>query len=212
MRSGRGLCALVVAALLVAPNICRAQDETSEARPGEHRVGAALAFLAGAGLGLVAHESGHLVFDVGLDAQPTLAPVHFGPFPFVAISHRSDLSPRREFLIDSAGFWVQSATSEWLLTRRPALRREHAPLAKGVLAFNILTSIGYTATAFAKAGPYERDTRGMATAAGMNERAIGAIVLAPAVLDGFRYYRPDAKWARWISRSAKVASVVLIAK
>jgi hypothetical protein len=47
------------------------------------------------------------------------------------ISHRSDLSPRREFTISSAGFWIQEATDEWMLTRRPSLRDEHAWGAKG---------------------------------------------------------------------------------
>lgn len=167
-------------------------------------------FLAGAALGLGMHESGHLVFDALFDAKPRLEGVHFGPFPFFAIAHRPGLSPRREFTISSAGFWVQEASNEWLLTRRPALRSRHAPVAKGVFAFNILNSVGYAAVAFAKAGPYERDTHGMADSTGIDERVIGAVVLAPALLDAYRYFRPDARWAKWTSRAAKAGSVLLV--
>ena len=172
----------------------------------------AATFLGGGLLALGAHESGHLLFDVMFDANPRITHVQFGPFPFFAIAHRADLSPRREFTVSSAGFWVQDGTNEWLLTKRPRLRREHAPLAKGVFAFNVLTSIGYGAVAFAKAGPFERDTRGMADAIGVNERAIGAIVIAPAILDAYRYFRPESAWAKWASRIAKAGSVALVIK
>jgi hypothetical protein len=52
----------------------------------------------------------------------------------------------------------------------------------------------------------------MAASIGVDERAIGALVLAPALLDAYRYFRPDARWAKWGSRSAKVGSVVLVLK
>ncbi len=169
-------------------------------------------FVAGSALALGAHEGGHLVFDQAFGARPRVSRVNYGPVPFFAITHRSGLSPRREFTIDSAGFWVQSATNEWILTRRRYIRREHAPLAKGMLAFNVLLSVGYAATAFAGTGPFERDTRGMAAAIRINERAIGAVVLAPAVLDAYRYFRPDVRWARWASRVTKIGSVALVAK
>src|SRR5512138_1121950 len=92
-------------------------------------------FLSGAAIALGAHEGGHLLFDVAFDAQPGIGRVDFHGIPFFAVTHRGGLSPRREFTISSAGFWVQHATDEWLLTRRPSIRRERAPLAKGVLAF-----------------------------------------------------------------------------
>jgi hypothetical protein len=56
----------------------------------------------------------------------------------------------------------------------------------------------------------ERDTRGIAASIGVDERVIGAVVLAPALLDAYRYFRPDARWAKWGSRSAKVVSVMLV--
>ena len=148
--------------------------------------------------------------STSLSTPSALTRVELGGIPFFAITHRTDLSPRREFAISSAGFWVQESWNEILLTRRPMLRHDHAPLAKGAMAFNILTSIGYAAVAFAKAGPVERDTRGMADSIGVDERAIGALVLAPAVLDAIRYFKPEARWAKWASRAAKAGSVALI--
>ena len=107
---------------------------------------------------------------------------------------------------------MQHAENEWLLVTRPALRRERAPFAKGVLAFNVLASVAYAGTAFAKTGPLERDTRGIAAASRIDERWIGAFVLAPAVLDSWRYYHPDAAWAVWMSRGAKIGMVLLVVR
>ena len=42
------------------------------------------------------------------------------------------------------------------------------------------------------------------------EPVVGAFVLAPAVLDGYRYLHPDTRWAKWGSRRAKILSVVLV--
>jgi hypothetical protein len=32
------------------------------------------------------------------------------------------------------------------------------------------------------------------------------------VLDGYRYFHPDAAWAKWASRAAKAATVLLVVK
>jgi hypothetical protein len=167
-------------------------------------------FLAGGALGLAVHESGHLVFNVVFDAHPTLQRVDFHGIPFFAITPGADLSRRQGFVISSAGFWVQHAGSEWILTRRPRLRGERAPLAKGILAFNVLASGAYAGAAFARTGPDERDTRGMADSSRMDERWIGGLVLTPAVLDAWRYYRPDVSWMKWASRAVKLGMVILV--
>jgi len=200
--------------VILLPIVASAQQpETDPPAQPEHHVAADTAtFLLGGALAFVTHESGHLIFDAAFDGHAQLEAVHFGGVPFFAITHRPDLSPRREFTVSSAGFWTQEATSEWLLTKRPDLRHEHAPFAKGVLAFDVLTSVGYGIVAFAKAGPYERDTRGMAASIGVDERVIGAMVIAPAVLDAYRYFRPQERWVAWTSRAAKVARVLLIVK
>lgn len=205
---------LVMAELAVAQEPVRQVDPSSTTN--EHRTASALGkfgkFLGGAAAGLGAHEGGHLLFDGIFDAHPRLTKVSFHGIPFFAITHAPGLSPRREFVIDSAGFWVQEATNEWLLSRRPNLRRERAPFAKGMFAFNVGTSIAYAGAAFARTGPPERDTRGMAGALRWKEPYVGVLILIPAVLDLVRFYHPDQKWAAWGSRAAKIGGVVLIAR
>ena len=211
--------AAVLLAVVLLPAAASAQPATADQiqlpqpEPAEeHRALDGVKFLAGAAIGLGLHEGGHLAFDAIFGADPRVVGVRFGPFPFFAITPRADLSGRREFAITSAGFWMQDLSSEWILTKQPSLRDEHAPVAKGVLAFNVLNAAGYAFVAFARAGPFERDTRGMADSIGVDERAIGALVLAPAVFDAIRYFKPEARWAKWASRAAKVGSVLLAVK
>ena len=205
-----GVMTIATVLMFTGPSLfAQREPDAPSAQPDGQAVVETVKFLAGGAAGFVMHESGHLLFDAIFDAKPRLSRVQFGPFPFFAISHRSDLSPRREFTISSAGFWVQEATDEWLLTR---LRDEHAWATKGLLAFNVLNSIGYSIVAFAKAGPAERDTRGMADSIGVDERAIGAIVLAPALLDGYRYFNRGSRWAGWTSRATKAGAVLLVLK
>ena len=169
-------------------------------------------FLTGAATGLAAHEAGHVIADFAYGEKPGLKKVDFHGIPFFAITHRSGRAANEEFVISSAGFWMQQAGNEWLLSRRPQLKSEQAPFAKGYFAFNVLASVGYAGAAFAKTGPVERDTRGMAASSRLDERWIGAIVLAPALLDAWRYYHPGSKWATWSSRGVKIGMVVMVAR
>src|SRR5215212_10672262 len=169
-------------------------------------------FFAGAATGLGAHEAAHVVADLAFGENPGIRKVEFHGIPFFAITHRTGLSARREFTISSAGFWMQHATNEWLLSKRPNLRQERAPYLKGLFAFNVLASVAYAGTAFAKTGPPERDTRGMAASSRIDERWIGGLVLAPAVLDGWRFYHPESRWAVWTSRAVKVGMVLLVVR
>jgi hypothetical protein len=195
--------------IALVPSFASAQADVQESTQGVNETAAIAKFLAGAMVGLGAHEGGHLLFDGIFGADPGVKRVEFHGIPFFAITH-SDVSRREEFVISSAGFWVQHATSEWILTRRPRIRDQHAPFSKGVLAFNIGASTAYSIAAFAKIGPPERDTRGMAIGARLDEGWIGAIVLAPAVLDAWRYLDPDARWAVWVSRAVKIGGVLLV--
>lgn len=209
--------AIVGAPYAQAQPVPRLDDPTLPAEAGHPpRSGSQAAtvaqFLSGAAIALGAHEGGHLLFDVAFDARPGIGRVDFHGIPFFAVTHRGGLSPRREFTISSAGFWVQHATDEWLLTRRPHIRRERAPLAKGVFAFNILSSLAYSGAAFARTGPIERDTRGMADSLGVNERWIGLLVLVPAAFDLWRYLDPGARTPVWLSRGVKAGAVVLVLK
>jgi hypothetical protein len=198
--------------VLFLPVFAQAQEAPgAAAQPNEHPAVDTGKFFAGAALALAAHESGHLLFDAIFDAGVSVKSVHLGPLPFFAITHEAGLPGREEFTISSAGFWTQEAAAEWLLTTRPDIRHEHAPLAKGMLAFDVLTSFGYGTVALFKAGPPERDTRGM-SAIGVDERAIGALVMMPAAFDTVRYFFPEARWAKWASRAAKATTVLLVVK
>ena len=207
----------VFTAILTTAGLAWGQDSdrpsVASSATSEHRKASTLGrFLAGAALGLGAHEGGHLLFDGLFKAEPGIRKVSFHGLPFFAITHKSALSPHREFVIDSAGFWVQEATNELILSRRPNLRRERAPLVKGVFAFNVATSIGYAGAAIARSGPFERDTRGMADSLRWKEPYVGLLILVPAALDGWRFFHPGAKWAAWGSRAAKLGGVALIAR
>lgn len=203
---------LVWTALLAlgSGGVAVAQEPGDGAPTVEHRASTIAKFLAGGALGLAAHEGAHLVFNGIFDADPRLKRVDFHGIPFFAITPRADVSRRQAFVIASAGFWAQHATNEWILSRRPGIRGERAAVAKGVLAFNILASAAYAGAAFARTGPPERDTRGMAVGSQTDERIIGALVLAPAVLDAWRYYEPDRAWLKWTSRAVKVGTVFLV--
>ena len=188
-----------------------AQDISLTQKPSnENRTASFAAFLGGAAIGLGAHETGHLVFDGIFDAHPSLKHVSFHGIPFFAITHDPTISPRKEFVIDSAGFWVQHLGNEIILSRNPQVRRNESAVVKGLVAFNVLASVAYSAAGFLRTGPVERDTRGMAQALRWKEPVIAALVLAPAVLDAIRYYRPEAKWAVWSSRGVKVGMVLLV--
>jgi hypothetical protein len=198
----------MVACVTVTPSAARAQDASAQTNPPSQAKRVAL-FLAGGAVGLLAHESGHLLADAAFGERPRLKKVDFHGIPFFAITHRSGIPPRREFTISSAGFWVQHAENEWLLSRGTPLR-SRGPFAKGVFTFNVMTSAAYAGAAFARTGPAERDTRGIAEAARIDERWVGAMLLAPAVLDAWRYFHHDSKWAAWSSRGVKIGMALLV--
>ena len=188
-------------------SVTDAQPATSAASTDSGRT---LRFLGGAALAFGLHELAHVTADVSSGATPRFTRVDFHGIPFFAITPDGDLSRREQFVVASAGFWVQHAGNEWILSREPQLRRRSAPIRKGMLAFNVLASAAYAGAAFARTGPPERDTLGMAHGARMDERAVGALLLAPAVLDTVRYFKPDATWAVWGSRVMKVGLVLLV--
>jgi hypothetical protein len=172
-----------------------------------------LTFLGGGVTGLAVHESGHLIISAVFGASPGVKGITYGPVPFFAITH-NPVTRRQEFVISSAGFWMQHAGSEWILGVHPHLREESSPFLKGVFAFNLGASAMYSVAAFGQFGRPERDTLGMARSLGSTgapEPLVGALVLAPALLDGYRYLNPDAAWARWVSRAVKIGSIVLTA-
>ena len=193
-------CALL---LLIAASPAFAQDSGAE-KFGKVLLGGA------AGLGL--HETGHLVANWAFEEKVKVKKVDYKGIPFFALSHAPDLSPRREYVVSSAGFWSQYLYSEHIFAHHPNLKQEDSPFRKGLLTFHVVTSLVYAGAALGKTGPVERDTRGMATSRRIDERWIGAMVLAPALLDVYRYFNPEARWAAWTSRGVKMGSVALVLK
>ena len=159
--------------------------------------------LLGDGLGLATHEGGHLVANWLLESEPYLRRVQGGRIPFFAVTHFDSLPARHEFIVSSAGIWAQFVAAEWILTSSPHLRRERAPIKKGILAFHVATSTLYGIASFGEMGPPERDTRGIALGWGRREEWVGISVVAPGILDAYRYFHPTAKWARCASRLSK---------
>jgi hypothetical protein len=196
------LCALAAVACITA--VPASAQDSAGARFGKVLLGGA------AGLGL--HEAGHLVANWAFEEKVVIKKVDYKGVPFFALSHSPDLSPRREYVVSSAGFWAQFLYSEQILTHHPNLRSEQSPVRKGMLTFHVVTSMVYAGAAFGKTGPIERDTRGIAASRRIDERWIGALVLAPAILDTYRYFNPGAKWAAWTSRGVKMGSVALVLK
>ena len=188
---------LACAALTLTPAGASAQDVPNLLR-----------FLAGGAAGLVVHEAGHITTGALLDAHPGFKRIDYGFIPFFAISH-DDVSRRREYLISSSGFHAQHLANEWLIKREATSK---SPFRKGWLTFNLAASAVYTAAAAGTFGPQERDTRGMAISVGSGgipEPVIGVLILAPAALDGVRYFRNDPAWARWTSRALKAGLLLL---
>ncbi len=197
-----------LAGLLTGTSAC--DGDNRDGSDGDHRATRVAEFVAGAAIGLGIHEGGHLVAGVLFDASPGVKRLRYAGIPFFAITHRAGLSPRQEFVVSAAGLWAEQAMSEVILSRRPHLRDERAPVAKGVLAFHLLSSLLYGVAAFAQTGPPERDTRSMAASRGIAEGWMGAVVLAPAVFDAWRYLRPGSRAARWGARVAKAGGVLLV--
>ena len=194
-------CALLL--LLIAASPAFAQDSGAE-KFGRVLLGGA------AGLGL--HETGHLIANWAFEEKVKVKKVDYQGIPFFALSHAPDLSPRREYVVSSAGFWSQYLYSEHIFAHHPNLKQEDSPFRKGLLTFHVVTSLVYAGAALGKTGPVERDTRGMATSRRIDERWIGVMVLAPALLDVYRYFNPEARWAAWTSRGVKMGSVALVLK
>lgn len=203
------ITALAVLAAPAAAQQQRSQQSDSSGGSAASRFGKVL---LGGGAGLVLHETGHLIANWAFEEKVVVRKVDYKGIPFFALSHANNLSPRREFVVSSAGFWSQYLYSEQILTHHPALRHERSPFRQGMLAFHVATSLMYSGAAFGKTGPVERDTRGMAESLKISERWIGALILAPALLDTYRYFHPGARWAAWTSRGVKMGSVALAIK
>jgi hypothetical protein len=174
----------------------------------------------------VVHEACHGVANLAMANVPTLEPVRFlGFVPFFAVSPniqcqggvctRRDGSPfqpgpRGYAFIVSSGILCQEITDEIILTERPRIRYETAPFLKGMLLFNVATSVAYGIANLAGIEPPQGDLRGLDAVSGVPNGVFAALVLGTAALDVARYFLPDSAWLPWVSRGTKVVTVGLI--
>ena len=163
-------------------------------------------FLLGAGAGFVAHEMGHMFTDVILGKRVTFEEVHLGPFPFFAIVPCCNISNQQLYAIASAGFMVQYVNSELILWISPRIRSQRHAFLKGVLALDIGLSLGYAITGFlpAKDVPPTSDVGSMSRALGVPAWQVGLMILAPAIVDTYRYLVPSSVWAPWVGVQTKL--------
>ena len=205
-----------LAALLVA-GAARAEDA---APPGLTWRDVGL-FAGGAATAFVAHEAGHLAANLALGNVPHVEQVRFlGAVPFFAVAPditcSGDLCLRRDgspfgpgrkglLLILLAGFDVQHATDEALLTRDPQLRSRGASFCTGLLAFNTLTSVAYAIGNLAGIEPSAGDLSDAVRDARASRLLTTGLLLGVAFADVARWAFPEAAWLAWVSRAAKVA-------
>ena len=67
---------------------------------------------------VMAHELSHVAANVAFGSSVSIRRVEFHGIPFFAVAHPPSVTRRQEYVISSAGFWSQHASSERLLTRR----------------------------------------------------------------------------------------------
>lgn len=176
-------------------------------------------FVTGGLTGFVVHESAHMLVAESLGIHPRVGSRR-KPVPFIVIRYDffaiKDPSGKinyvdkegnpvpsgaqKRFAISSAGINSQNISSELILTRYPSLREEPRPFLKGVLAFDIVTSIGYSL--IGRLDP-DGDLRGMSESKGISNLVIATLVFVPAAIDLYRYYYPKSAWAPWVDRGAK---------
>lgn len=176
-------------------------------------------FAAGGLTGFVIHESAHMLVAESFDLHPHVT-TRSKPVPFIVIrydlfavrepsgtiryvdreGHPISSGAEKKFATASAGINSQNLTSELILSLHPNLREERRPFLKGVLAFDLITSIGYAVVG--RRDP-DGDLRGMAESRGATDLFIAALVFTPAAIDLYRYYNPESAWAPWVSRGTK---------
>jgi hypothetical protein len=176
--------------------------------------------------GFFAHESGHLVTNLMLGNTPHITYITVDGFiPFVAIEPRIGCSGdtcykddgsifgagrHGRFAIVSAGFHVQHITDELILQLHPNLKDEDHPFLKGMLAFNTLVSVMYAVAAVTGAESVDGDVAGESQSSHVPKAVLAGLLVLPAGLDIYRYFRPGSSWAPWASIGAKAAGFGLI--
>jgi hypothetical protein len=236
-RGARGAMAAATAAAWLVASPGRATDPSTPldlAAPGPDTlpeltgVTAASVALTAAGFvtAFVVHEACHGVANLAMANVPTLEPVRFlGFLPFFAVSpnvrcHDGTCvrrngepfqpGPTGYAFIVSSGILCQELTDEIILTEHPRIRQETEPFLKGMLLFNVATSLAYGIANLAQIEPPQGDLNGLDAVSRVPHGVFAAIVLGTAAIDVARYFLPDAGWLPWVSRGSKAVTVGLV--
>lgn len=183
-------------------------------------------FLAGVATAFFAHEAGHVGANLVQGNVPRVRGIlGWGFIPFFTldpqIKCRDGQCKKRDgsafstglpgkVAITSAGFNVQHLTNEVLLSQEPRLRYRVAPFRKGMLAFNLLLSVGYAFSALTRIENGEGDVTHSARLAGIPREAYASALLLIAGLDTYRYFCPSSRWAPWVSRTSKAGFIGVV--
>lgn len=201
--------ALVMGVCVSCPVFAASTGPNTAQGAGPSSVGASGA-MAGAGFvsAFAAHEVGHLLANVLLGNRPSLVGIRaFGFVPFFSIDPRLKCARHRDechegngayfgggragaYAVFTAGFSVQHLTNELIFSRYPNLILEDAPFAKGMLLFNIATSVGYASAAWLRVEDSHGDLGNAARVSGIPRDVLAAFLFVPALLDGVRYFKP----------------------
>lgn len=186
-------------------------------------------FLGGAAAAFVGHESCHVAMNLSLGVVPEIRPVtYLGFVPFFSISPTvtcgangcvkdsgAPFGPGKGglYAIVAAGMQCQQISNEIILSTDPQLVRHEAPFRKGMLAFNVLLSLGYAVSNWAGVEPRSGDVSSLDRLVRAPQGLIALSVFAPAVLDALRFFFPDAPglpFVSWVAKGALVGFVFSI--
>ncbi len=202
-RLTRALAALALVGVLGAAAPARADESIAPEADFRHLRDWGW-FLLGATSGFVAHELGHVMTDVFYNKKISFVETHLGPIPFFAIQPCCNLTRMQEYVIASAGFWVQDINSELIFHLAPRLRARRLAYLKGVLALDVGLSVGYAITGFLHTGPDQSDINTMARGLNVPPWEVGLVLIVPEIVDVYRYFVPGSKWAPYASMSTKL--------
>lgn len=190
--------------------LCSLGARSAAAKDADYRrVQDWLLFAAGAASGFVAHEAGHLTFDLAVGNDPELRKVKLGPFPFFAIQPSQINTANELYTAAMMGFLVEAAYTEGIFARNPELVKHHRPFHEGMLAFHVALDLGYAITGFAGIGPRQSDVNSMARAADIPPWAVATMLAVPLVFDVLRYVKPETRrWSMWVGMGSRLPMFV----
>ena len=154
-----------------------------------------------------------MIANLAFGEKPGLGKVDFHGIP-VLRDHASQRAAVARGIHDLVGRLLGAACHERMAADAPPARSEPSRRRsrRACLRSTCSRRLPTRARRSRKPVPRSATHAGMAASSRIDERWIGALVLAPALLDGWRYYHPDTKWATWASRGVKIGMVVMVVR